>query len=413
MSSYLPRIADQQVAATLRRAGAILIEGPKGCGKTETTKQFAKSMAALDPGSKDYETAKLDPRLLLSGEAPRLIDEWQNVPEIWDAVRREVDESKAKGGFILTGSTAPSENAARHSGAGRFARIKMSTMTFAETGHSSKAVSINALIDGEEQIAAAPNFSIVEIVQRMCHGGWPGHQELNDEDAMASVIDYLEDVAAVDIRKADGVQRDKLKVSRLIRALARAIGTEVSVATLAKDTGLSRDVISDYLISLERIYVQIEQPAWNAHLRSKATFRQAPKRHLADPALAVAALRANSQSVLNDLEFAGQLFESQVFHDISAYLERGSIVTHARDSAGREVDLVVQKPNGHWALIEVKLGSRQEVVDSAASALINFKSHIDLSKQEFEPELIVITANGVSHTRSDGVKVAALTALIA
>lgn len=322
-----------------------------------------------------------------------------------------MDSSRDKGAFILTGSTAPSEDAARHSGAGRFARLRMSTMTFAETKHSTAEASFNGLLDGQDILLAAPDFSVLEVIERMTQGGWPAYLNLSNEDARKSIIDYVADVSAVDVRTPDRTFRDSTKVSTLLRSLSRGIGTEITVSTLAADTGLSRDTVRDYLDALSRIFIHVEQPAWSAHLRSTATLRKAPKRHLADPALAVALLRATPQQILRDLGFAGQLFESQVYHDICALMGRGALISHARDSVGGEVDLVVERGDGRWALIEVKLGSSDETIEEAAASLKRFERQVDLRGYEYPPELVVITATGPSYQRKDGVHVVAFTAL--
>ncbi|MDO4898638.1 MAG: DUF4143 domain-containing protein [Rothia sp. (in: high G+C Gram-positive bacteria)] len=408
---YIERFADTTLEKALQRAGAVLIEGPKGCGKTKTASQYAKSQVNLDTDPQVAQTVEADPSLLLLGEKPIVLDEWQIHPIMWDVVRREVDSSGKPGEFILTGSTAPGEEAARHSGAGRFARVRMSTMTFAETGHSTAQVSLNALLDGATPRAAPPELTIQQIIERMCRGGWPGYLDYNTEAVLENLKDYLATVAEIDIRTPDGASRDPVRVRRLLRSLARGVGTELTVSTLATDADISRDSTRDYLNALSRIFIQVEQPAWSAHLRSKTTLRQAPKRHLADPALSVAALGATPQSVLQDLDYAGQLFESQVVHDVMAFLGRDGMVSHARDSLGREVDLVIERTDGRWALLEVKLGSREQTVGKAAESLKAFYQQLDMTRYEYEPELIVVTGGGPSYQRPDGIKVIAFSAL--
>lgn len=408
---YIKRLADAALENSLKRAGAVLVEGTKGCGKTKTAQQFAASSVQLELDPQVADMMEVDPSLVLLGDKPRLLDEWQIYPIIWDAVRRDVDATGATGSYLLTGSTAPSELVARHSGAGRFARVRMTTLTFSESGDSADSVSLAEVLDGIAPRAAAPSMAIADLIARMCKGGWPGYHSLSLEAAMENLRDYVSSIVEVDVRTPDQVHRDPVRVRRLMRSLARGIATEISVSSLAKDADLSRDAVRDYLDALSRIFISVDQPAWSSHLRSKATLRSTPKRHLVDPGLAVAVLETNPARVVEDLNFAGQLFESQVVHDIAAYLGRDATISHARDSAGREVDLVVERSNGRWALIEVKLGSRSETVDKAAQSLHGFKNQLDLSRFEFEPELIVITGGGPSYRRPDGVNVIAFPAL--
>lgn len=411
--TYIKRLADGALASALRRSGAVLIEGAKGCGKTKTAQQFAASSIQLELDPQVADMMEVDPSLVLLGEKPRLLDEWQIYPILWDAVRRDVDATGVTGSYLLTGSTAPSELVARHSGAGRFSRVRMTTLTFSESGDSTDSVSFAEVLDGGTPRAAAPSMTIFDLIERMCKGGWPGYHLLPLEDAMENLRDYVSSIVEVDVRTPDQVRRDPVRVRRLVRSLARGVATEISVSSLAKDSDLSRDIVRDYLDALSRIFIAVDQPAWSSHLRSKATLRSTPKRHLVDPGLAVAALETNPARVLKDLNFAGQLFESQVVHDVAAYLGRDATVSHARDSTGREVDLIVERRNGRWALIEVKLGSRSVTVEKAAKSLYAFKAQLDLSRFEFEPELIVITGGGPSYRRPDGVSVVAFPALTA
>ncbi|MDY3048575.1 MAG: DUF4143 domain-containing protein [Rothia sp. (in: high G+C Gram-positive bacteria)] len=408
---YIQRFADETLTRALKRAGAVLIEGPKGCGKTETALQVAQSQVRLDVDPQVAQTVEIDPSLLLLGEQPRLLDEWQLHPVMWDVVRRDIDDRKLTGGYILTGSTAPGETAARHTGAGRFARLQMSTMSLAESGESTRQVSLGQLLEGQAPRAAAPDVSISELVDRMCRGGWPAFIHLPLDAALENLRDYVSTVADVDIRTPDGVRRDPAQVRRLLRSLGRGVGTELKFSTLAQDAGINRDTATDYIAALSRIFIQVEQPAWSAHLRSKATLRNSPKRHMADPALAVAALGATPQKVLQDLDFAGQLFESQVVHDLAVLMGGQGTVAHARDSAGKEVDAVLERHDGRWALVEIKLGSREETVEKAAASLKAFRDQLELEKYEYAPELIVLTGGGLSYRRPDGVNVVAFTAL--
>lgn len=402
--SYRPRLADSELEDALARAGGVLVTGPKGCGKTETARRYAKSAIQADIDPQLEQQLAVLPQLVLEGDTPRLVDEWQVYPVLWDLARHEIDRRHRPGQFIFTGSTAPGEGAARHSGAGRFARLVMGTMTFAETGHSDSAVSLRELAQlppGAAITPASSSLTVPDIAQRIAHGGWPGNLELSTEQARANNRDYLETVCAVDIRIPDNTYRDPQRVAALLTSLARGTATEMSVSALARDTGLARDSVRDYLDSLQRIFITTPQPAWRAHLRSAAPLREAPKHHLADPALAVAALHASERELLDDLEFFGQLFESQVVHDLR-YLARTDIY-HGRGADGLEVDGILDV-GGRTALVEVKLGSVPSIIDGAAANLQRFARRYVKST---DPLLVVVTGSGLSYTRPDGVHVVA------
>lgn len=411
MERYVARYADRELTAALRRSGAVLIEGAKACGKTETAKRQAASVVRVDVDPGVRQAVEVDPSLVLDGPRPLLIDEWQLEPVLWNATKRAVDAEQSKGSFILTGSTAPGSGEARHSGAGRFARVKMSTLSFAESGYSTAEVSFGALLEGESPRAGDAGLTIPEVTERIACGGWPGFLGLEAPDVMANIRDYLDTVVNVDVRAPDGARRDPVLVAKLIRSLARGVATEVAEATLAKDAGVSRDTVIAYLRALERIFIYVEQPAWQSHLRSKASLRKSPKRHLADPALAVAALRAAPRTLLNDLNFLGQLFESQVVHDLNVLVGSSGLISHARDTNKDEVDAIVERSDGRWALVEIKLANTQKVVEGAAQSLKKFRDKVDTTHMDYEPELIVITATGLSYRRKDGVNVVAFTAL--
>lgn len=400
---YIPRLADSRLENALQRKGGVLVRGPKGCGKTETSRQQANSLLSVDTDARVPFLMGADPGSLLGGDVPRLIDEWQVQPHLWDLARHMIDRRQAKGQFIFTGSTAPTEELTRHSGAGRFAHVTMSTLTMFETGESSGAVSLAALAQGETPSYLESSLSFDDLVETMCRGGWPDNVGLTVQDALRSNREYLEQVAYVDIRTPDGVQRSPERVNRLLASLARNAGTEADVQTLAKDVGVSRDTVVDYLDALSRIFISVDQPAWSTHLRSKATLRKSPKRHLVDPALAVAALARQPRDIADDPEYAGQLFESFVVHELRAYSDEP--VFHARLNTNLEVDAVVQL-NGRPLLVEVKLGHYPHVVDEAASTLTRFASQL-----EVEPVLLVVTGGGPAYTRADGIVVAPITLL--
>jgi predicted AAA+ superfamily ATPase len=407
--TYISRGADAELDRALRRSGAVLIEGPKACGKTATASRRAASVVRIDTDPNVAGQVAVDPALVLEGPTPRLLDEWQIYPQLWNAVRRAADERSGPGQFILTGSTAPSSDAVRHSGAGRFARLRMRTMSLVESGDSDDAVSLASIIGGEAPRAAAASLGFDGLLRRIARGGWPGFAGLSDDDASANVRDYADTVAAVDVENA-GRARDPRRVRRLMAALARSTATEVTVSTLARDeTSLARDSVREYLDALSRIFVIEDQPAWSAHLRSSATLRQEPKRHFCDPSLALALIGADARALRTNLGYAGQLFESLAVHDLRVLSQSlGGEVFHARDSAGREVDAIVQLPDGTWSAFEVKLGAVPDVVDAAAAALRSFAANVDHSH---DPPLTVITGTGASYRRADGVNVVALPAL--
>lgn len=406
---YIERLADAQLNHALERAGAVLIEGPKACGKTETASRRAGSVANIDTDPNVPPLIAVDPALVLEGQAPRLIDEWQVQPSLWNAIRRAVDRTENRGQFILTGSTAPGADAVRHSGAGRVARLRMRTMALVESGESDGSVSLKALLDGEPPRSGEPMLDFDGLLRRVATGGWPGFRGLAADAAGANLRDYVATVAAVDIDNV-GTKRDPGRVMRLMRALARSTATEVTVSTLAKDeTSLSRDAVRDYLDALTRIFVVEDQPAWSAHLRSSATLRKEPKRHFTDPSLAVALVGADAAALKKDLSFAGQLFESLAVHDLRVLAQPlGGDVFHARDSAGREVDAIVQLPTGQWAAFEVKLGASIETVDRAAASLLSFAANVEGAD---DPILTIITGTGPAYRRPDGVNVVPIGAL--
>lgn len=400
---YIPRIADSLLEEVLGWSGGVLIQGVKGCGKTETARQKAKSMLRADTDPQVSQMMGVAPATLLAGETPRLIDEWQEAPLLWDLARHEIDDRQQPGQFIFTGSTKPSQNATKHSGAGRFVRLTMSTMTFLETGDSDGAVSLAAVARGEAIEATLGEMDIEHLAERMCRGGWPASFNAPLRQTSRRHQAYLESVAHVDVNSPEGVERDPERVLDMLASLARNVATECEVATIAADCGLTRQTAAQYLDSLARIFVSVDQPAWAPELRSRTPLRKAPKRHLVDPALAMAALGRGPKDLLGDLEYMGQLFESQVVHDLRVY--SNNTVRHARLKTGSEVDAVVQV-DGNTVLVEVKLGYYPDVVDKAAEGLKKFAQHL-----VDKPELLVVTGGGPAYRREDGVYVVPLTKL--
>ncbi|WPJ93706.1 ATP-binding protein [Corynebacterium sp. UMB2355A] len=403
VDSYIARIADAQLEAALQRQGGVLIQGPKGCGKTETASRQAGSILNVETDPSVPLAMATDPRWLLDGEAPRLVDEWQLHPRLWDFARHEIDRRKAKGQFIFTGSTAPGVNATRHSGAGRFARLTMSTMTLFESGESDGSVSLRDVVAGKSPAFATPPLAFADLANRMCRGGLPYNVDLSLEDAIQNVRDCMQTVAGVDIHTVGDVTRDSERVRRVLRSIASAVATELDLQTIATDAEVSRDTARDYLDALSQIFVSVDQPAWSTHLRSKATLRKSPKRHLTDPSFAMAVLERGPHHLMQDPRYFGQLFESLVVHELRALT--GKTVYHARLNTKLEVDAVVSFDDVDL-LVEVKLGYTPEILDHAADTLKRFADQL-----EQETVLLIVTSGGPVHRRADGVIVAPIGAL--
>jgi predicted AAA+ superfamily ATPase len=406
---------DEELKKRLESAGAVLLEGPKACGKTETARQLAGSEVLLDTDQNARAAISVTPNLVLEGETPRLIDEWQVEPEIWNHIRRAVDERGEPGQFILAGSAVPTDEITRHSGAGRISRLRMRPMSLQEAGVSNGEISLRRLMAKEEAEATKTDLDIPSIAEEIARGGWPALRSRNVDAALAGVRDYLEEVSRTDISQVDNVRRDPDRVRRLLGSLARNIATTTSMATLAKDTGTSGEAVkeqtvSEYISALERLFVVENQPAWAPNLRSRSRLRQAAKRHFIDPSLAVAALSANPQALLRDLNLFGFLFESLVVRDLRIYSQGlDATIRHYRDNNGLEVDAIVDSPNG-WAAIEVKLGG-SGAVDEGAANLLKFASRVDSAKSGEPAFLGVVIGEGFGYRRDDGVMVIPIAAL--
>ncbi|QGH70787.1 ATP-binding protein [Pseudactinotalea sp. HY158] len=415
---YRPRVVDRLIEHALRVSGAILVEGPRACGKTATGLHHAESSVRLDIDDEARSLAELEPRLVLDGPVPRLIDEWQLEPRLWNHVRRAVDDRRDPGQFLLTSSASPSDDTTRHTGAGRILRLRMRPMALRESGHSSGTVSLAALADGEELTPAASPLGLEDLVERLCVGGWPALQSLGAVDAQRILRSYLDAVARADIQAADPAvaRRDPTRVRRLLASYARHVSTPASTATIATDTSsgqgpaLRSETVSAYIDALERIMVVEEQPSWGPHLRSRALVRQAPVRQVVDPSLAVAALAASPPRLLRDPNSLGLLFESLVVRDVRVYAgPLDADVLHYRDSSGREVDLIVQLRDGRWIAAEVKLSARW--IDDAAESLQAFARNLDSRRVPPPAAMVVITAASHAYTRPDGVHVVPLACL--
>jgi len=413
--AYSPRIVDGELRELLTSAGAVVIEGPKACGKTMTASQLANSRVLLDIDQVARQVLAVEPGLLLEGARPRLLDEWQVAPELWNQVRRAVDASDQPGQFLLTGSAVPADDASRHTGAGRFGFLRMRPMSLVETGASSGAISLGALFARQVSAVADPGLSVQDLSALIARGGWPAQQGRTLKAANRAARDYLEQVRLVDISRVGDRRRDPARVGALLRSLGRHCATEVKLSTLAADAGgadgpLDERTVTDYLQALERLMVIEDQPAWAPHLRSRARLRKAPKRHFVDPSLALAAAGASAERLLQDFEWFGQLFESLVIRDLRVLSQPlDGEVLHYRDDYGVEVDAIVQLRDGRWGAIEIKLGEGQ--VEQAAANLKRFAEQIDGQRSGSPAFLAVICGKGYGYRRADGVVVVPVGAL--
>lgn len=413
---YRPRIADRLLASRLHSMPTVVIEGPRACGKTATARQQAQSEVLFDTDRAARRLAELSPDLVLDGREPRLLDEWQTVPDIWNHIRRASDDGRRPGRFILTGSAVPGDDATRHSGAGRISRIAMRPMSLFESGHSTGAVSLGDLLRSGSVAAASDGLHLVELIELTCRGGWPGILRDDIDTALGFSRGYISEITRVNLPDVNGRRRDPARMESLLRSVARNTATEASLATLAADAGEERslhvDTVRGYLRMLERLFVVEDLPAWSVRLRSRTRLRRSAKRHFVDPSLAVAALRAGPQRLLADLSLFGLLFESLAIRDLRAYADaHGGDVSHYRDESGLEVDAIVEAGDGHWIGCEVKLGAL-DAVDTAARSLLKLAERVDVSVVGPPAKLVVITAGGeYAYERADGVAVVPIAAL--
>ncbi|MCL2435009.1 MAG: DUF4143 domain-containing protein [Lentimicrobiaceae bacterium] len=409
-NNYLPRICDSELQEALSTMGAVLIEGAKWCGKTSTAVNVAKSTLFMqDPdNTRSYQQiADTKPSLLLEGKAPRLLDEWQMSPVLWDAVRFEVDKRALPGQFILTGSAVPADNITAHTGTGRFARILMRPMSLYESKESSGTISLADLFNGKHNIESISNLSIEQITFAICRGGFPASIGKPDKVALRMPVDYVEAIINQDISRVDGVEKNPNRVRLLLRSLARNIATMASVQTILNDveateTSISDKTVSTYYNALRRIFVVEPLPAWSPSLRSKTAIRTSPKHHFVDPSIATAVMRINPDALLQDFEYFGFLFEALCARDIRIYAQHNDgEVFHFRDKTGLEADLLVQLRDGRWAAIEVKLGNKQ--IEEAAENLLKLKNKINTEKMQEPAFLMVLTGGQFAYRRKDGV----------
>lgn len=416
MKEYKKRIADKLLKYRLEEVGAVLIEGPKWCGKTTTAEQQAKSVLYMaDPDNqKSYiEVADLRIKMLLKGDNPRLIDEWQIIPQIWDAIRFDVDHRGEEGLYVLTGSAVPaSTENIHHTGTGRFAWITMRTMTLWESGESTGEVSLAELFRGNPDIAGFNKLKIEDIAYVVCRGGWPSSVSKNRRAALRQAYDYYDAVVKTDISRVDEVSRNSERTKLLLRSYARSQGGQVSIGAIRQDMMANDDetladkTVQSYIGALKKIFVIEDMPAWNPNLRSKTAIRSADTRYFVDPSIAVAALGLGPEDLVNDLETFGLLFETLCVRDLRVYADAlDGMVYHYRDKNGLECDAVIHLRNGAYGLVEIKLGGAA-AIEKGASTLMELASKIDTTKMKVPAFLMVLTAVGdYAYQRKDGIYV--------
>lgn len=420
---YKKRIVDELLKDQLDCMGAVLVEGPKWCGKTTTAEQCAGSILYMNDPERvamNLQLAESQPSFLLDGPTPRLVDEWQMAPQLWDAARFAIDRRKAFGQFIFTGSAVPADTSKiDHSGAGRFAWLRMRTLSLWESGNSNGTISLGELFAGNAPKAShAPSRNLEEIATLMCRGGWPGALSLSERLAMKIPYNYIDAVCNTDISKVDGVKRDASFTRRLLRSYARNQGAQVSVASLyddmvaAEGSSLKQDSVAAYIDVLKKIFLIEDMPAWNPNLRSKTAIRTSDTRYFTDPSIATAALGIGPNDLMNDLNTMGLLFETMCVRDLRVYADAmGGTVSHYRDKNGLEADAVIHLPNGRYGLVEIKLGGDSQT-DEGANSLLRLSQKIDTSKMHAPAFMMVLTAVGdYSFLRSDGVMVVPISCL--
>ena len=406
MEQYRYRIMDDLLAKKLQAKGAVLIEGPKWCGKTTTAEEMAASkvlLARTDVKEQFKSLLEIDMDAALAGESPMLIDEWQTVPKLWDAVRYVVDYRRKMGQFILTGSAVPDREAEKereHSGTGRFAWLMMRPMTLFESGESNGTVSLGALFAAPDKLLEKNQLKLQDIAFLICRGGWPMAVGLPEEAALEQAFDYYDAVTKEDVTRVDGVKRASDRVQRLMRAYARHQGTQASVATLREDlksnevTTISDDTIASYLDALRKIFVVEDMPAWNPNLRSKTAIRTADTRYFVDPSIATAALGLGPADLMGDLNTMGFFFEALCVRDLRVFAEAlGGKVYHYRDKSGLECDAVVHLRNGQYGLVEIKLGG-QSLINDGVETLHALVGQIDMARMKAPAFRMVLTATG-------------------
>lgn len=419
--NYKPRIIDKQVEEYLQTFGAICIEGPKWCGKTWTSSYHANSEFFLADPTGNFQNrrlAEIAPNTVLEGVTPRLIDEWQEYPPLWDAVRYKVDQTNQKGQFILTGSATPNHKGILHSGAGRIAKLRMRTMSLYESGDSSGQVSLEALCSGQLTPAITGEVNLKDIIKFIIRGGWPGSLGLPLKQAALLPQQYLQAVIDDDVYRIDEVKRNTQKMRLLLMSLARNESTTATNALLKADIkekdsqDIDANTVTAYLDIFKRLFLTDNQPPFASNVRSSVRVRQAEKRHFADPSLACALLKLTPEALLNDLETLGFMFEALCERDLRIYAESfGGTLYHYQDYKNREIDAVIELPDGKWAAFEIKLGANQ--IDQAAANLKQIQREFEEDKKAVPPSILCVLCglSNAAYKREDGVFVVPITAL--
>lgn len=422
MREYKARIVDRILQDKLEAKGAVVIEGPKWCGKTTTAMQVAGSVLRMDEPSKresNIQMSQIAPERLLQGETPRLIDEWQIAPKLWDAARYEVDSRGEEGQFIFTGSAVPIESEEiTHSGTGRFTWLTMRPMSLYESGESSGEVSLGDLFRKPERIVGSNSTDILQLAFFICRGGWPQAIGMREASALSQAVDYYDAVVKSDINRADGINRDPERVRRLMRSLARNQGAQIANTVLRDDmrvndtASLSEDTVASYITALKRIFVVEDMPAWNPNLRSKTAIRTADTRYYIDPSIATAALGVGPNDLLNDLNTMGLLFETLCVRDLRVYAEAlGGAVSHYRDKDNLECDTVIHLRNGSYGLAEIKLGG-DKLIEDGAKNLKTLADKIDTGKMQAPSFMMIVVGVGeFAYRREDGIYIVPITCL--
>ena len=419
--NYKKRLVDAKVEEYLAAAGAVCIEGCKWCGKTWTSEHHSKSAVYIGDPAGNYSNrtlAQISPLSVLEGETPRLIDEWQEVPPLWDAVRNVVDKRALKGQFILTGSATPNREGKMHSGAGRIAKLRMRPMSLFESGDSSGKISLQALCKGEFENELTGEVDLSELIYLTIRGGWPGNIGTAANHASILAESYIQAVLDEDIERVETANRDHTKMTKLLRSLARNESTVVSNRTLQKDisdrdgSSLELNTIASYLEVFEKLFLFDNIPPFSPSIRSSVRVKQQEKRHLVDPSLACALLRAKPSVLLKDLNTFGFLFEALCERDLRIYTESfGGSLYHYQDYSGKEIDAVIEMPDGSWSAVEIKLGAHQ--IDEAAHNLLSIKNAFLADEKSVPPSSLIVVCGmtNAAYLRPDGVYVVPLTAL--
>lgn len=410
----MPRLIESSIAESMKTNGCVVIEGAKWCGKSTTAELFAKSVVKLQKPAtfKQYKLlADIGDANLLSGEKPILFDEWQKIPELWDYIRAEIDETQGRGSFILTGSAKPVEDKERHSGTGRIKKIVMRTMSLWESRESTGEVSLKSLFKGQKKVSGKQGFKLKEIARLLCRGGWPAAVTEETRLSLKRAIDYVESLISADITNVDEIKRNPTRARAILKAYARNVSTSAPMTVIQKDIEANHAVadpktLDSYLNAFAKLFVIDDTEAWCPRLRSKTAIRTTSTRHFSDPSIAAAALNATPGDLMNDLNTFGLLFENFAIRDLKAYTEnRGGQVFNYRDKDGLEADAIIHLNNGQWGAAEIKLGG-ETLISEGAKALLTLAKKIDADKMKAPSFLMVLTAvDEFAYTRPDGVVV--------